>query len=138
MGQVTDKLKVTFEGGLELSGRLKRAIGKVFYKTDRSVGFPLIRRAVNGHIKEYGEVIKLNIDNDRSVAELAIDLKGELETLELNVKYEVERQGSESMIIVNEAHASKQWIDALLSKYAIGRKIPIHAEFAELLEDVLS
>ena len=93
---------------------------------------------MNGHIKEYGEVIKLNIDNDRSVAELAIDLKGELETLELNVKYEVERQGSESMIIVNEAHASKQWIDALLSKYAIGRKIPIHAEFAELLEDVLS
>ena len=91
--------------------------------------------AINSQIKEYGEMLKLNLDSKSKSIEMEVLLDGEVEPLSVHVKnYEMTQEGDRHFLKVNGVSTSRAWINTIASSYLEGKRFEIPAEYAKMLK----
>ena len=100
----------------------------------------LFKRFFNSKIDKYGEMIKLKIDSIYKNIELEVLLKGEKESIFINIeKYEVVHKDDSNYIKFKNVSASREWIEVLIHNVAIPsfapkKMIEIDSTYAKILD----
>jgi hypothetical protein len=98
-----------------------------------------IQRWLARELTDYGEVLDFKIDSAERKAELHVLLKGEKEPLTVTIEnYEVSSSGAEDYIVVKSAHASREWVNAVLRNFLINKKQKIPAQYSSMAKLVLN
>jgi hypothetical protein len=91
--------------------------------------------AVNHQIKEFGEMLKFNLDSKSKTIELEIMLEGEKESLHVKVNsYKLTEENRKHYLVANDIVTSRAWINSVASQYLSGQKFEIPAEYAKMLK----
>ena len=97
-----------------------------------------VQAAINHKIKEFGEMLKFNLDSKTKTIELEIMLDGEKEPLHIKVnKYEISEESGKHYLIANDIVTSRAWINTIASQYLSGQKFEIPSEYASILKVVV-
>lgn len=100
----------------------------------------LVKKYVNSQIKDYGEMLNLNIDSQNKNITIEVLLKGEKENIKVHInKYEIVSKGNNKFIKFNNISASREWIETLIRniiipEYAPKKVIEIDSKYASILE----
>ena len=87
---------------------------------------------------DYGEVLDFKIDTAAQKGELHVHLKGEREKLTVHVNgWHVVSEGGQDFIVVKQAHASREWVNAVMRNFLIGKKHKIPSQYAGMAKMVL-
>ncbi len=112
-------------------GKLNGMFGGV---KDRGVSVA-VQAAINYKIKEFGEMLKFNLDSKTKTIELEITLDGEKEPLLVKVNsYELTQEDAKHYLVANDIVTSRAWINSVASQYLSGQKFEIPAEYAKMLK----
>jgi len=91
--------------------------------------------AVNLKIKEYGKMLKLNLDSTNKTIELEIMLKGEKEPLKVFVNsYEISEEDGKYFLYAKDIKTSREWINIIAENYLKGEKIELPEKIAKTLQ----
>ncbi len=94
--------------------------------------------AINNQIKEYGKMLKLNLDSKQKSIEMEVMLEGEHEALKVHVKnYEMTEENGKHFLKVHGVTTSRAWINTVASSYLEGKTFEIPAEYAKMLKVVI-
>jgi hypothetical protein len=97
-----------------------------------------IQKWLARELADYGEVLDFRINSAERSAELHVLLKGETQPLTVTIdQYELSSQGQEDYIIVQRAHTSREWVDAVLRNFLINKKQKIPAQYSGMAKMVL-
>jgi hypothetical protein len=96
------------------------------------------KTAINTQIKEFGRMLKFDLDSKTKSITLEVMLEGEKEPLEVEVsRYELEEENGKYLLKLYGVKTSRAWINTLVARYLEGRKFDIPAEYAKLLKVVI-
>ena len=91
--------------------------------------------AINQQIKDYGEVVKLNLNSQFKSMVIEIRLDGESENLVVRAKhYEITE---DNHLKVSGITTSRAWINILASQYLEGKEFKIPNEYAQILRTLV-
>ena len=91
--------------------------------------------AINLKIKEYGEMLKLNLDSHNKTIEFEIMLKGEKEPLKVYVSsYEISEESGKYYLYAKDIKTSREWINIVAENYLKGEKIELPEKIAKTLQ----
>jgi len=94
--------------------------------------------AINNYMKEYGEMLKLNLDSEKRSIEMEVMLEGEKEPLSVNVdKYEMTQNGGKHFLKIQGVKTSRAWINTVASSYLENKTFEIPAEYAKMLKVIV-
>ena len=94
--------------------------------------------AINNQIKEYGKILKLNLDSTQKSIEMEVMLEGEHEPLSVHVKnYEMTEANGKHFLKVHGMTTSRVWINTIASSYLEGKTFEVPAEYAKMLKIVI-
>jgi hypothetical protein len=83
-------------------------------------------------------MLNLSIDSKTKRIRLEVLLKGESEPVTLNIdEYELTTAAGTNFILIKKASASREWADALLQDFAIGKTIPLPTKYANVVKSLL-
>jgi hypothetical protein len=98
----------------------------------------IVERAVAHRLQPYGRMLNLSIDSKTKRIRLEVLLKGETEPVTLTIdEYELTTAAGADFILIKKASASREWIDALLQDFAIGKTIPLPAKYGNMVKSLL-
>ena len=104
---------------------------------DAGAGF-IVERAVAHRLQPYGRMLNLSIDSKTKRIRLEVLLKGEIEPVTLTIdEYELTTAAGAEFILIKKASASREWIDALLQDFAIGKTIPLPTKYGNMVKSLL-
>jgi hypothetical protein len=107
-------------------------------KDERHRALQRAKVAINYKVKEYGEMIKLNLDSNAKTIELELMLEGEKEPLHVKVnRYELREENGRYYLIAEDIVTSRAWINTVAAQYLHGQKFEIPEEYAKLLKVVV-
>lgn len=87
---------------------------------------------------DYGEVLDFKIDTAAQKGELHVHLKGEREKLTVHLNgWHLVNEGGQDYIVVKQAHASREWVNAVMRNFLIGKKHKIPSQYAGMAKMVL-
>jgi hypothetical protein len=90
---------------------------------------------VNVRLRGIGEMTDISIDTKKRTIRLRLQLAGESKPVEILVrKYSVKRRGDGARLLVEDAAASRKWIEVALREFVVGRSFTIPARAAALLK----
>lgn len=93
------------------------------------------KKFIESQIKEYGQVLKFNLDSKTKSIELEVMLEGEKEPLHVKVnRYEMNEEDGKDYIIINDVVTSRTWINAVAAKYLQGKRFKVPSEYASMLK----
>jgi hypothetical protein len=93
------------------------------------------RIAVNSKLKGIGEMTELSIDTKKRRVRVRLELVGEAEPIEVEItKYNLENEESGARLTIQEATASREWLNVALREFVVGRTIEIPEKAAALLK----
>lgn len=93
------------------------------------------KMAINQHISEYGEIVKLSLNSKFKSMDMEIMLDGEDESLKIQVDhYEIIEENS---LRISGVTTSKAWITTLAHTHLEGKTFPIPDEYAKMLKAVI-
>ncbi len=88
--------------------------------------------------KEYGEILKLNLNSEQKSIEVEAMLDGEMEPLAVKInKYEIIEENGKHMIRIHGIETSRAWINTVASSYLEGKSFKISSEYAKMLKVVV-
>ena len=91
--------------------------------------------AINFKIKEYGEMLKLNLDSQNKTIEFTIILKGEKEALEVFINnYEISEEEGKYYLYAKDIKTSREWINIVAENYLKGEKVELPEKIAKTLQ----
>jgi len=91
--------------------------------------------AINQHMKDYGEIVKLNLNSKFKSMNLEVRLDGESENLTVEIEnYEI---AEDNHLKISGITTSRTWINKLASKYLEGKEISVPSEYAKMLRAVV-
>jgi len=94
--------------------------------------------AINSYIKEYGKMLKLNLDSKSKKIELEVLLEGEKEPLSVNVEhYELTEENGKHLLKVYGIQTSRAWINTIAGSYLEGKSFEIPEEYAKMLKVIV-
>ena len=94
-----------------------------------------VELAINLKIKEYGEMLKLNLDSKNKTIEFEIMLKGEKEPLTVFVNnYEISEENGKYFLYAKDIKTSREWINVVAENYLKGEKIELPEKIAKTLQ----
>ena len=100
----------------------------------------LAKKFVNNFIRDYGEMVNLKVDSKNKNIELEVLLKGEKESIFINIEeYEVIHNDDSNYIKFKNMSASREWIEVLIQNIAIpnfapNNKIEIDSTYAKIVD----
>ena len=87
---------------------------------------------------DYGEVLDFKLDTSTQKGELHVHLKGEREKVTVHVTgWHVVTEGGHDDLVVKQAHASREWVNAVMRNFLIGKKHKIPSQYASMAKMVL-
>jgi hypothetical protein len=93
------------------------------------------RIAINRRLNSIGEMTELSIDTKNKRICLRLELIGEKEPVEVEIlRYNLKTEGDTTVIIIEEATASREWLRAALREFVVGQNITIPPKAAALLK----
>ncbi len=103
----------------------------------RSILFSSAFKAfANYKIREYGKMLRFNLDTKSKKIHLEIMLEGEKEALKVDIgRYEVNSDATE--VKFYEIETSRTWITKMAENYLDGKPFEIPREYAKLLKIVV-
>ena len=109
------------------------------FKKIKDAGFSKgLKLAINRKVKEYGKMLKLNLDSNSKTIELELMLDGEKEPLHVKVNnYELKEENGSYFLIANDIVTSRAWINTVSEQYLNGHKLEIPQEYAKLFKVVV-
>ena len=97
-----------------------------------------VKIAINSQIREYGKMLKLNVDSKNKCMMMEVMLEGEKEPLRVEVeRYELSQEGEKHLLKIYGVHTSRTWINTLAASYLEGKAFEIPAEYAKMLKMVV-
>ena len=94
--------------------------------------------AINTYLKEYGKMLKLNLDSKNKSITLEVLLEGEKEPLSVNVeRYELTEEQGKHLLKIYGIHTSRAWINAIAGSYLEGKSFEIPEEYAKMLKVIV-
>jgi len=97
-----------------------------------------IQITINNQIKEYGKMLKLNLDSKQKSIEMEVMLEGEYEPLSLHVRnYEMTEENGKHFLKVRGVTTSRAWINIIASSYLEGKTFEVPAKYAKMLKVVI-
>jgi hypothetical protein len=98
----------------------------------------VVERAIAHRLQPYGRMLNLSIDSKTKRIRLEVLLQGESEPITITIdEYEVATAAGADFILVKKASASREWMNALLQDFALGKKIPLPAKYASMVKSLL-
>ncbi len=98
-----------------------------------------IERWLAREMADYGEVLDFKISSADRNAMLHVLLKGEKEPLTVTIeRYELSSDSHGDYIIVQRAHASREWVNAVLRNFLIHKRHKIPAQYSSMAKMVLN
>src|SRR3954467_6288304 len=98
----------------------------------------LVERAVAHRLQPYGRMLNLSIDSKTKRIRLEILLKGETEPVTVTIdEYQLTTAAGAEFILIKKASASREWINALIQDFAIGKTIPLPTKYANVVKSLL-
>src|SRR5262245_27199661 len=93
------------------------------------------RRVINARINRIGVVTELFIDTKSQSMQLRLQLRGETQPIDVQVKkYRLEQAGNQATLMIVEATASREWVDGALQEFVVGRRFEIPPTVASVLK----
>lgn len=78
---------------------------------------------------------EFSIDTKNHSVRLRLDLLGEPQPIEVQVaKFSLKTKGGETRIVVEEASASREWMNVALREFVVGKSFPVPPQAATLLK----
>ncbi|AKF25142.1 hypothetical protein YH65_06855 [Sulfurovum lithotrophicum] len=94
--------------------------------------------AINAYIKEYGKMLKLNLDSKNKSITLEVLLEGEKEPLAVDVRrYELTEENGRHLLKIYGIHTSRAWINTVGASYLEGKAFEIPEEYAKMLKVIV-
>jgi hypothetical protein len=83
------------------------------------------RAAINStYLQPYGTLTELDIDATQKSAFLKLELKGEVQPLEIRIiRYELIERGEDTFINILEVQTSRAWLNTLLREHLLEKVI---------------
>lgn len=90
-------------------------------------------------IKEYGEMLKLEIDSENRTMNVEVLLKGESEPIRIQVgRYDYVSGNGESGMVLQNVNTSREWMNALITNlHPNGLTIPMDEQIVSIAKGVL-
>ena len=108
---------------------------KLFKDTAISKGLQL---ASNSLIKEYGKVLKLNINSKDKSIDLEVMLEGELEPISVNIGgYHIIEDSGKKFIVLDNITTSRAWLNRVANNFLNGKRFELPQQYADLLEMII-
>jgi len=96
------------------------------------------RFAINSYIKEYGKMLKLNLDSENKRMMLEVLLDGEKESLSVDVeRYELTEENGKHFLKLYGIRTSRAWINTVADTYLEGKAFEIPKEYAKILQIIV-
>jgi hypothetical protein len=94
--------------------------------------------AVNQKIKEFGKMLKFELNSKEKTIYLEVLLDGEDKPLQVDIgSYELIQKDDKHLIVIHEVKTSREWINVVAAKYLEGKSFTIPSEYAKLLKVVV-
>jgi hypothetical protein len=101
---------------------------------DATVGFAA-RVAINTKLRGIGEMTELSIDTKRKSLRVRLELVGEEQPIEIEItKYRLCSSDSGTQLIIEDATASREWLNVALREFVIGESFPVPSKAEALLK----
>lgn len=89
-------------------------------------------------LADYGEVLDFKLDTRAQKGELHVHLKGEREKLTVHVEgWNIVSEGGNDYVVLKRAHASREWVNAVMRNFLIGKKHKIPPQYSGMAKMVL-
>jgi hypothetical protein len=96
------------------------------------------RTAINTQIKEFGHMLKFDLDSNTKSISMEVMLKGEKEPLEIHIGcYELFEKSGEYQLRLFDIRSSRSWINTLAASYLEGKAFKIPEKYARVLKIVI-
>lgn len=94
--------------------------------------------ALNSVIKDYGKITEININRNAKKIEMSLDLKGEAETIHLEiVNYEIKDVQDGLEIMVKDILCSRKWLEALFRTFIADNLLKVPKKYSEIIIGLL-
>ncbi len=113
-------------------------LSKFAYIADKVTGSWTTRQYINKKIKEYGDVLNLQINAKNKSIKASVLLKGEKVPISINVnKYKLENNANSATIKILDANSNKAWVNAIIKNFVYGKEFPMPAKAMDFIDDFL-
>ena len=87
---------------------------------------------------DYGEVLDFKLDTSAQKGELHVHLKGERDPLTVHVTgWRIVSEAGTDYVVIKQAHASREWVNAVMRNFLIGKKHKIPSQYSSMAKMVL-
>src|SRR4030042_1450133 len=98
----------------------------------------LIEKLAGNFISDYGNLEDINIDLINKNICLSLTLKGEKESIKIEIKgYEVIKSRNNNSIQLHNIMTSREWINVALDRFYVDRRVEIPALFIGIVKFLL-
>ena len=93
-----------------------------------------LKALVNDKFGQYGDITDCSVDTKTNKVVVQALLKGERERVTINLdRYEIEREGEVSYIVLKRFSSSREWVTMLLNKFLSDKRYKLPAAVTKLL-----
>jgi hypothetical protein len=86
-------------------------------------GMALLNQAV---LKPYGTLTQLKLDTTARTIEAELELKGETQSVNLQVReYELREQNGRATVVLKDIHTSREWLTTLMSNFVVEKEFTL-------------
>ena len=104
---------------------------------DKILGL-FLRQRLNELLQEIGAVESLAIDTEAHTLAVAISLEGETSIVDIAVRsYKIIVEGERRFLVIGETSVTKPWMETLVRRYLLGKRIALPSEYGDLVERLL-
>ncbi len=110
----------------EAGGRVAAKVQKVLRDSkDAALAFGT-RVFLNTRLRGIGDMTELVIDTKKQSVRVRVNLLGEAEAIEIDVKkYLLTERGEKSVLTISDVTTSREWLTEALRQFVVGRPITI-------------
>ena len=96
------------------------------------------KAALNSYMKEYGRMLKLELDSKSKKVMLEVMLEGEKEPLQVELeRYELTEEGGKHYLKAYGIHTSRAWINTVAATYLEGKAFEVPPQYVQMLKLVV-
>ena len=97
-----------------------------------------LQLTANSLIKEYGRVLKLNIDSKDKSIDLEVMLDGEVEPISIKVdKYNIIEENGKKFIEIDNITTSRSWLNRVATNFINGKKFELPKKYSDIIESII-
>ena len=97
-----------------------------------------LKIAINTQIREYGKMLKFNLDSQNKRIDIEVMLEGEREPLAVHIgKYELTEERGIHYLKIHNVVTSRAWINTIASAYLEGKRFEIPSDYAKMLKMIV-